>query len=204
MAWAVVLVASLAAVSALNKRGAGNVAADEGSDTRFGFRLRESAKLVGIDFVHQAPTFDARLGHIMPQVAAMGAAVAVVDFDRDGWQDLYVTDSGEDSHNRLYRNNGDGTFVDVAGQVGLADVNRRGTGVSMGSVWGDFDNDGWEDLLLYKYGRPELFRNDQGRTFAPAGERAGLPAWVNANSATWFDYDRDGRLDIFQIGRAHV
>jgi len=201
MAWTVVLVASLAAVSALNRRGAGNIAADdEGSDTRFGFRLRESAKALGIDFVHQAPTFDARLGHIMPQVAAMGAAVAVVDFDRDGWQDLYVTDSGEDSHNRLYRNNGDGTFVDVAGQVGLADVNRRGTGVSMGSVWGDFDNDGWEDLLLYKYGRPELFRNDQGRTFAPAGERAGLPAWVNANSATWFDYDRDGRLDIFLAG----
>src|SRR5687767_14029585 len=199
--WTLILAASLAAVSALNRRGEGNVAADEeGADTRFGFRLQESAKAIGIDFVHQAPTFDARLDHIMPQVAAMGAAVAVVDFDRDGWQDLYVTDSGEDSHNRLYRNNGDGTFVDVAGQVGLADVNRRGTGVSMGSVWGDFDNDGWEDLLLYKYGRPELFRNDQGRTFAPAGERAGLPAWVNANSATWFDYDRDGRLDIFLAG----
>jgi len=198
--WTLVLVASLAAVSALNKRGEGNVAADEGSDTRFGFRLQESAKAVGIDFVHQAPTFDARLEHIMPQVAAMGAAVAVADFDRDGWQDLYVTNSGEDSHNRLYRNNGDGTFVDVAAQVGLADVNRRGTGVSMGSVWGDFDNDGWEDLLLYKYGRPELFRNDQGRTFAPVGEGAGLPRWANANSATWFDYDRDGRLDIFLAG----
>src|SRR5688572_29413048 len=198
IAWTLVLVASLAAVSALNRRGEGNVAADdEGSDTRFGFRLQESAKAVGIDFVHQAPTFDARLEHIMPQVAAMGAAVAVADFDRDGWQDLYVTNSGEDSYNRLYRNKGDGTFVDVAAQVGLADVNRRGTGVSMGSVWGDFDNDGWEDVLLYKYGRPELFRNDQGRAFVPVGEQAGLPGWVNANSATWFDYDRDGRLDVF-------
>src|SRR5688572_252013 len=136
----------------------------------------------------------------MPQVAAMGAAVAVADFDRDGWQDLYLTNSGEDSHNRLYRNNGDGTFVDVAAQFGLADVNRRGTGVSMGSVWGDFDNDGWEDLLLYKYGRPELFRNVEGRSFAAVGERAGLPSWVNANSATWLDYDRDGRLDIFLAG----
>jgi hypothetical protein len=200
--WTVVLVASLASVYALNQRGAGNVAAadDEGADTRFGFRLQESAKAMGIDFVHQAPTFDARLEHIMPQVAAMGAAVAVADFDRDGWQDLYVTNSAEDSHNRLYRNNGDGTFADVAARVGLADVNRRGTGVSMGSVWGDFDNDGWEDLLLYKYGRPELFRNDQGRAFTAVGAGAGLPAWVNANSATWLDYDRDGRLDIFLAG----
>jgi enediyne biosynthesis protein E4 len=199
-AWTVVLVASLAAVSALNQRAAGTIADDEGSDTRFGFRLHESAKAMGIEFVHQAPTFDARLEHIMPQVAAMGAAVSVADFDRDGWQDFYVTNSGEDTLNRLYRNNGDGTFVDVAAGVGLADVNRRGTGVSMGSVWGDFDNDGWEDLLLYKYGRPELYRNDRGRTFVAIGARAGLPAWLNANAATWLDYDRDGRLDLFLAG----
>ena len=88
----------------------------------------------------------------------------------------------------------------MAQTVGLADVNRRETGVSMGSVWGDFDNDGWEDLLVYKYGRPELFRNVDGRSFVPVGERAGLPAWVNANSATWLDYDRDGYLDLFIAG----
>ena len=116
-----------------------------------------------MDFVHQGPTFDARLAHIMPQVASMGAAVAVADFDRDGWQDFYVTNSGEGSLNRLYRNQGDGTFTDVAGQMGVADVNQRATGVSMGTVWGDYDNDGWDDLFLYRYGVPELFRNDEGR-----------------------------------------
>ena len=142
-AWTGVLIASLAAVSALNQRATGTVADDEGADARFGFRLEESAKAMGVDFTHEAPTFDARLDHIMPQVAAMGAAVAVADFDRDGWQDLYVTNSREDSLNRLYRNRGDDTFEDVAAQVGLADVNRRGTGVSMGAVWGDYDNDGW-------------------------------------------------------------
>ena len=167
---------------------------------RHGFRLEESAKRVGIDFVHQAPTFDARLDHIMPQVAAMGAAVAVGDFDRDGWQDLYVTNSAEGSLNRLYRNKGDGTFVDVAGAMGMADVNRAGTGVSMGALWGDFDNDGYEDLFLYKYGRPELFRNDGGRAFVRVSERAGLPAWVNANAAIWWDYDADGWLDLFLSG----
>ncbi len=70
----------------------------------------------------------------------------------------------------------------------------------MGAVWGDYDNDGFEDLFLYKYGRPELFHNDGGRGFTPAGERAGLPQWLNANSAVWFDYDRDGWLDLFVAG----
>ncbi len=128
----------------------------------------------------------------------MGAAVAVADFDRDGWQDFYVTNSREGSLNRLYRNQGDGTFKDVASAVGLADVNRSDTGVSMGAVWGDYDNDGWEDLFLYRYGQPQLFRNDGGRHFIPAG--TGLPARVNANAATWLDYDRDGRLDLFLAG----
>ena len=134
----------------------------------------------------------------MPQVASMGAAVAVSDFDRDGWQDFYVTNSREGSLNRLYRNQGDGTFKDVAPAMGLADVNRRETGVSMGAVWGDYDNDGWEDLFLYRYGQPQLFRNDGGRRFVAAG--TGLPSRVNANAATWLDYDRDGRLDLFIAG----
>ena len=150
--WTMLFVASLAAVVALNRSTAGVRASGVNREdvARHGFRLEESAKRVGIDFVHQAPTFDKRLDHIMPQIAAMGAAVAVGDFDRDGWQDLYVTNSAEGSRNRLYRNKGDGTFIDVAGAMGVADVNREGTGVSMGALWGDFDNDGYEDLLLYK------------------------------------------------------
>ena len=85
--------------------------------------------------------------------------------------------------------------------MGVADVNRTGTGVSMGAVWGDYDNDGYEDLFVYKYGRPELFHNDAGRGRSRAStERAGLPPWVNANSAVWLDYDRDGKLDLFLAG----
>ena len=167
---------------------------------RYGFRLEEVAKASGINFQHQAPRLDAKLDHIMPQVASMGAAVSVVDFDRDGWQDLYVTNSGEGSPNSLYRNLGDGQFRDVAAEMNVADVNRTGTGVSMGAVWGDYDNDGYEDLFLYKWGRPELFHNDAGRGFSSATEGASFPAWVNANTAIWFDYDRDGRLDIFLGG----
>jgi hypothetical protein len=129
---------------------------------QYGFRLTESAKAAGIDYVHSAPTLDPKLAHIMPQVASMGAAVSVVDFDRDGRPDLYVTDSKEGSKNRLYRNRGDGTFEDVAERLGIADLNHAATGVSMGAVWGDYDNDGYEDFFLYRWGRPELFHNDAG------------------------------------------
>ena len=67
----------------------------------------------------------------------------------------------------------------------------------MGAVWGDYDNDGYEDLFLYKWGRPELFHNDGGRHFTRVTEAATLPNWVNANTAIWFDYDGDGLLDLF-------
>jgi enediyne biosynthesis protein E4 len=194
--WFVVLVVSLGAMVRLNRRAVGTAA----TSNRYGFSLVESARAAGVDFVHQGPTFDHQLDHIMPQVASVGAAVSVVDFDRDGWPDFYVTNSADGSLNRLYRNQHDGTFKDVAGELGVADVNRAGTGVSMGAVWGDYDNDGYEDLLLYKYGRPELFHNDAGKGFTPVSEKAGLPAWVNANTAVWLDYDRDGRLDLFLPG----
>jgi hypothetical protein len=164
---------------------------------RHGLFFQEVAKASGIDFVHQAPTLDHKLDHIMPQVASMGAGASIVDFDRDGWQDIYLTNSGEGSLNRLYRNQGNGTFSDVAGSVGLADLNQSGTGVSMGAVWGDYDNDGYEDLFLYKWGRPELFHNDGGKHFTRVTEAATLPNWVNANTAIWFDYDGDGQLDLF-------
>jgi hypothetical protein len=168
--------------------------------SRYGFYLQEVAQTSGINFVHQAPTLDHKLDHIMPQVASMGAGASIVDFDRDGWQDIYLTNSGEGSKNGLYRNVGDGTFKDVADSLGIADVNQPGTGVSMGAVWGDYDNDGYEDLFLYKWGRPELFHNDGGRHFTRVTEQANLPAWVNANTAIWFDYDGDGLLDLFVGG----
>jgi len=194
--WFVVLVSSLVAMVRLNRSAIGTTA----TNNRYGFSLVESARSLGVDFVHQGPTFDHQLDHIMPQVASVGAAVAVADFDRDGWPDFYVTNSADGSLNRLYRNQHDGTFKDVAGELGVADVNRAGTGVSMGAIWGDYDNDGYEDLFVYKYGRPELFHNDAGKGFTRVSEQAGLPEWVNANTAVWLDYDRDGLLDLFLPG----
>src|SRR5262245_5672395 len=168
--------------------------------SRYGFRFEESSKQSGINFKHLSPTLDSKLNHIMPQVASMGAAVSVVDFDKDGWPDMYVTNAGEGSSNALYRNTRDGKFIDVATEVGLAKVNEPGTGVSTGSVWGDYDNDGFDDVMLYKWGKPELFHNDGGQKFTRVSEQAGLPKWVNANTALWFDYDSDGKLDLFVGG----
>jgi hypothetical protein len=164
---------------------------------RHGFYLQEVSHAAGVNFLHQGPTLDHKLDPIMPEVASMGAAASIVDFDGDGWPDIYVTNSAIGSKNALYHNNHDGTFTDVAEQMGVADVNQPGTGVSMGAVWGDYDNDGYEDLFLYKWGKPELFHNDHGHGFTRVTDTAGLPPWVNANTAIWLDYDGDGKLDLF-------
>ena len=171
------------------------------------------AQQAGITHRHHKPILDPQLDNIMSWMASVGAAVAAADFDNDGWIDLYATDSRKGEPNYLYRNNGrdaDGhvTFTDVAPQAGVAAVNGE-AGTSMDVVAGDFDNDGWTDLYLVRWGRDALFRNN-GRgaggavTFTDVSEslfrrRDGTTGidWANGNAALFFDYDRDGRLDIY-------
>lgn len=189
----------------LSRRSAQREAARADVDTkaalsRYGFYLTEDSKQAGVNFIHEAPVLDPQLAPIMPEVASMGASVSIVDYDRDGWPDLYVTDSRAGGMNALYRNNHDGTFTNVAPQLGIANVNQPGTGVSMGAVWGDYDNDGYPDLFLIKWGKPMLFHNNQGHGFTDVSAQAGLPERINANTALWFDYDGDGRLDLFVGG----
>src|SRR5262245_16506034 len=125
----VVFVALIATPVVLRKisarREASNATANtEAALARYGFHFEEVSRAAGVSFTHQAPTLDHKLDHIMPQVASMGAAVSIVDFDRDGWPDIYLTNSGENSSNALYRNLHDGKFKDVATEVGLATVNQ--------------------------------------------------------------------------------
>ncbi|HCU11607.1 MAG TPA: CRTAC1 family protein [Gemmatimonadetes bacterium] len=165
--------------------------------SRPGFSLHDETAAAGIHFIHHRPTFDPKIANIEPHVAALGASVSVADFDGDGWPDLYFTNSRFGSPNALYRNKHDGTFEEVAASAGLADLNRPGDGVSMGAVWGDFDNDGREDVLVYRYGYLALFKNVDGHHFEDVTAKAGLHRWMNSNGAIWLDYDRDGLLDLY-------
>src|SRR5438034_10401737 len=188
-------VAAIVAVVVLNARAAGSVAGASAT-----IRLTEVAHASGIDFVHQAPALDPKIANIAPHVGALGACVSVADVNNDGWPDLYFTTSRFGAPNALYLNQKDGTFRDIAADAGVAFVNRPGEGVSMGAVWGDYDNDGYEDLLVYKWGYLQLFHNLGNGHFEDVTDQAGLKRWMNSNGAVWFDFDRDGLLDLYVTG----
>jgi hypothetical protein len=135
---------------------------------------------------------------------ALGPGCAFLDFDNDGWMDIYLVNTGpSDFHTPrtaarsvLYKNNRDGTFTDVTAKAGVA-ANTFGMGVAVA----DYDNDGYPDLFVTAYGRPILYHNNGNGTFSDVSEKAGLgPAVFSGHwttSAVWFDFDNDGRLDLF-------
>jgi enediyne biosynthesis protein E4 len=129
-----------------------------------------------------------------------GAGCAFLDYDNDGWMDIYLVNSGKCDfydprpplRNALYKNNRDGTFTDVTDKAGVA-VGGYGMGVAVG----DYDGDGWPDLYVTQYGRSILYHNNGDGTFSDVTEKARVAAPGWASSAVWFDYDNDGRLDLF-------
>ena len=130
-----------------------------------------------------------------------GPGVCVADFDGDGWQDIYFVngrdlyDRGISVTNALYRNNHDGTFTDVTKKAGVP-----GTGYGLGCAWGDFDNDGFPDLFVTQYGKNVLYHNNGNGTFTDVTDKAGvggLESGAFHSGATFFDYDRDGWLDLY-------
>ena len=164
-----------------------------------GFRLRECAKERGIDFRHENVELDPKLDNIAVQIAALGASVSVCDPNGDGWPDLYTTTGAFGAKNALYLNQQDGKFREAAAEAGLADLNSRGAGTTMGSIWADADGDSDQDCFVYRYGHTALFRND-GARFTEVTEEAGVKRWMNSNGAAWIDYDRDGLLDLYVTG----
>ncbi len=129
-----------------------------------------------------------------------GAGCAFLDYDNDGWMDIYLVNSGKCDfyapspplRNALYHNNRDGTFTDVTEKAGVS-----GSGYGMGVAVGDYDGDGWPDLYVTQYGRSILYHNNGDGTFTDVTQKAGVAAPGWASSAVWFDYDNDGRLDLF-------
>jgi hypothetical protein len=130
----------------------------------------------------------------------VGAGCAFLDFDNDGWMDIYLVNSGpcdfyqppKPLSNVLYRNNRDGTFSDVTAKAGVA-----GTAYGMGIAVGDYDGDGLSDIYLTQYPNSILYHNNGDGTFTDVTAKAGVSAPGLATSAVWFDYDKDGRLDLF-------
>lgn len=135
-------------------------------------------------------------------IEAMGGGVALADFDQDGWLDIFLVTGGETPHaksstpprNALYRNLGNGKFEDVAAKAGVERLPFYGMGVAAA----DYDNDGFPDLYITGYPSSALYHNNGDGTFTNVTEKAGVSnAGKWGASAVWFDYDGDGRLDLF-------
>ncbi len=139
----------------------------------------------------------------------MTGGVAVFDYNNDGLLDIFFTNGAEipslekigpSYHNRLFRNNGDGTFTDVTEKAGLA-----GAGYSMGVAAGDYDNDGFVDLYVTGFNRNQLFHNNGDGTFTDVTEKAAVGGIIPGRAkpwsvaAGWVDYNNDGLLDLFVV-----
>jgi hypothetical protein len=160
-----------------------------------GFQLVDVTRKAGIDFRHNSGAFGAKN---LPET--MGPGCAFLDYDGDGWLDILLVNGmdwpehkRQHTTPRLYRNNRNGSFTDVTRQAGLA-VEMYGLGVAIG----DFNNDGFPDILITAVGQNRLFQNTGKGHFIDVTQKAGLGGRnAFSTSALWFDYNRDGLLDLF-------
>ncbi|MDT4968022.1 MAG: enediyne biosynthesis protein [Acidobacteriota bacterium] len=157
-----------------------------------------SPRASGITWVHNNAHSAERY---LPET--VGAGCAYLDYDNDGWMDIYLVNSGASDfyippaplENALYHNNHDGTFTDVTDKAAVA-----GGKFGMGVAAGDYDGDGWQDIYVTNYGGNILYRNNGNGTFTDVTDKAGVAASGWSTCAVWFDYDNDGKLDLFVSG----
>jgi hypothetical protein len=169
---------------------------EKAQDAPITVRYTDIRKVAGINFLQDSTQTDQKY-----YLETMGTGVGWIDYDQDGLMDLYfvqsaATDIYKPPHplrSALYHNNGDGTFTDVTDKAGVGGEGHYGQGVAVG----DFDNDGWPDLYVTGYGRAVLYHNNHDGTFTDVTAKAGVAddgQW--STSAGWFDYDKDGWLDL--------
>ena len=171
----------------------------------------DDAPVVFVDITHQAGLDKFRHRSGSPEKStineAPGSGVALLDYDNDGWLDIYLLNGstvaatkGSEPPPRamLFHNNHDGTFTDVTEKAGVSN-DRWGFGVAVA----DYDNDGWPDIYVSNHGKNRLYHNNHDGTFTDVAEKAGVVLGGWSTGATWGDYDRDGLLDVFVPGYVH-
>jgi len=164
-------------------------------------RFEEIGEAAGVRFVHSTRQFTGRhKAQVLQMFTDGGAAVAVGDYNRDGYDDLFVVDSDKGKTSHLMRNNGDMTFTEVSAEAGLVNSNDE-LSITADALWFDFDNDGHLDLLLGRFGTPLLYRNQgpdaQGQyRFKDISAEVGLTKFGNTIASIVFDADNDGYLDL--------
>jgi hypothetical protein len=171
----------------------------------------DDGPVVFVDITHQSGLDKFRHRSGSPEkstiIEAPGSGVALIDYDNDGWLDIYLLNGstvaatkGDEPAPRavLFHNNHDGTFTDVTEKAGVSN-DRWGFGVAVA----DYDNDGWPDIYVSNYGKNRLYHNNHDGTFTDVAEKAGVALGGWSTGATWGDYDRDGLLDLFVPGYVH-
>ena len=186
---------SLLGQDGMASRGLAPAPRPKPSGKSFGTRFVDVAASAGL----RAPSICGAVDHTSYLIETTGAGVAFLDYDNDGWLDIFVLSGtrieGQAQHatNRLYKNNRDGTFTDVTEKAGLTR-----TGWAMGVTVGDYNNDGFEDIFVTYWGQNVLYRNNGDGTFTDATHEAGVLRPVRwGTGCTFVDYDRDGFLDLF-------
>ncbi len=162
-------------------------------------RFEEIGEKTGARLVHHTHKFTGKNADVLGMFTSGGAAVAVGDFDGDGDEDLFITDSGAGRTSHLLRNNfaetGKLTFTDVTAEAGVGGGNDPRSIVS-DAIWFDADNDGRPDLLVARFGTPILYHNEGNGKFRDVTAASGLNKFANTIAVIAFDYDNDGRLDL--------